>query len=219
MAIGRRLAAEFLGTYFLVLAGCGAIVVNAQSGGTISHVGVALVFGLVVLAVISAAGHVSGAHINPAVSLAFALARHFPWRLVPAYLAVQVAGAVLASATIALVIGTDASLGATLPSGAQWQSLVVEILLTFFLMLVIMAVATDTRAVGQLAAVAIGSTVALSAMWAGPISGASMNPARSLGPALVSGATGDLWIYLAGPVLGAALGAVVYQLIRGERES
>lgn len=219
MAIGRKLAAEFLGTFFLLFAGTGAVIVNAQTGGTISHVGVSLVFGFVVLAVISAAGHVSGAHINPAVTLAFALARHFPWKLVPLYMLVQFAGAVVASATLAVLIGTEANLGATLPAGSQLQSLVLEVFLTFFLMLVIMAVATDTRAVGQLAAVAIGSTVALSAMWAGPISGASMNPARSLGPAVVSGAIGDLWIYLVGPVVGAALGAVVYQLIRGERES
>jgi MIP family channel proteins len=213
----RKYAAEFVGTFGLVLAGTGAIVVNAQTGGTITHGGIALTFGFVVLAMISATGHLSGAHINPAVTLAFALTRHFPTRDVPGYLVAQVLGAVAASLAVRYGIGEAASLGATLPSGDVMQSLVFEVILTFFLMFVIMAVATDTRAVGQLAAVAIGSTVALMALFAGPVSGASMNPARSLGPALVSGNVAEVWIYLAGPVLGAILGALAYQLIRGEQ--
>jgi MIP family channel proteins len=216
LRVWHKYAAEALGTFGLVLAGTGAVVVNAQTGGTISQLGVALVFGFVVLALISALGHISGAHINPAVTLAFAITRHFPWRDVPGYIGAQLAGAAAASLVVLTLIGDQASLGATLPSGPVWQSLGLETVLTFFLMLVIMAVATDTRAVGQMAALAIGLTVALSALWAGPVSGASMNPARSFGPALLSGNLGDLWIYVAGPVAGAILGALVYQWLKGE---
>jgi MIP family channel proteins len=213
--LARKLAAETVGTFILVFAGCGAMVVDAKTH-QLGHLGVALSWGLVIMALIYALGHVSGAHFNPAVTLAFALTRHFPWTRVGGYWAAQCAGAIAAAAFLRASLGNHAHLGATLPSGTQVQSLVWEILLTFILMLVVMAVATDTRAVGEAAAIAIGATVGLDALVGGPVSGASMNPARSLGPALVTGDLHALWIYLVAPPVGAAAGALVYQLIRGE---
>lgn len=209
----RSAAAEGVGTYALVTAGCGAIMVNHQTGA-LGHVGVALTFGLIILVMIAAAGHISGAHFNPAVTLAFAAIRHFPWRQVPVYIAGQILGAVLGGLTLKLLLGEAANLGATLPSGTAAQAFDLEVLLTAVLMFVIISVATDTRAVGAPAAIAIGFTGALSALWAGPISGASMNPARSLGPALAAGIWQDQWIYLLAPALGACLGAALYQLLR-----
>ena len=214
--LGRALAAELIGTFALVFAGAGAIMVDAKTGA-LGHVGVAITFGLVIMAMIYAVGHVSGAHFNPAVSFAFALSRHFPWPRVAAYWAAQIAGALLAALVLRGSLGNIAHVGATLPSGSQRQSFLWEVVLTFFLMFVIMAVATDTRAVGEAAAIAVGATVGLDAMFGGPISGASMNPARSLGPALVSGDLHALWIYLLAPLLGAAVGAVAYQFVRGEQ--
>jgi aquaporin NIP len=159
-----RACAESAGVYALVTAGCGAIVVEAQTGA-LTHVGVALTFGLVITVMIAATGHLSGAHFNPAVTVAFALTRHFPWREVPAYVLGQLVGAVAGALTLRLLFGTVAELGATVPHGSAAQSLLLEILLTAVLMFVIVAVATDTRAVGQLAAIAIGATVALDALW------------------------------------------------------
>jgi MIP family channel proteins len=211
----RSVVAEAVGTFALVFAGAGAIVVDARTHA-LGHVGVAITFGLVIMAMIYAVGHVSGAHFNPAVTFAFALTRHFPWTRAIAYWGAQVAGALLAACVIRASLGKDAHLGATLPSGSQGQSFVWELVLTFFLMFVIMAVATDTRAVGEAAAIAIGGTVGLDAMFGGPISGASMNPARSLGPALVGGDLHALWLYIAAPLLGAALGALTYQFVRAE---
>jgi MIP family channel proteins len=211
----RALAAELIGTFALVFAGAGAVMVDAKSGA-LGHVGVAITFGLVITAMIYALGHISGAHFNPAVSLAFALSRHFPWSRLVAYWGAQVAGAVIAAAVLRGSLGNIAHVGATLPSGSNGQSFLWEIVLSFFLMLVVMAVATDTRAVGEAAAIAVGGTVGLDAMFGGPISGASMNPARSLGPALVSGDLHALWIYLTAPLLGAALGAIAYQFLREE---
>lgn len=212
----QKLAAEFLGVFALVCVGCGAIVVEAQTG-RLGHVGVALSFGLVILVMVAATGHISGAHLNPAVTLAFALIRHFPWREVPAYAAAQIAGAVAGSLTLLGLFGPDHGLGATVPAGSAMQSLGLEILLTAILMFVITAVATDTRAVGEMAAIAIGATVALDAMWGGPISGASMNPARSLGPALVEGNWTAHWVYWLGPIVGAILGAAAYQVLKAPR--
>jgi aquaporin NIP len=213
LSLIRRAGAEMFGAYALITAGCGAIVVDSLTS-TLGHVGVAITFGLVVLVMVSGTGHLSGAHLNPAVTLAFALTRHFPWREVPAYILFQIIGAVAGAATLFALFGNVANLGATVPSGSALQSLLLEILLTAALMFVITAVATDTRAVGQLAALAIGFTVLANALWAGPISGASMNPARSFGPALISGTWQEQWIYWAGPIIGAALGATIYQALR-----
>jgi MIP family channel proteins len=211
----RALAAEAIGTFALVFAGAGAVVVDTRTHA-LGHAGVAVSFGLVIMAMIYAVGHVSGAHFNPAVSFAFAVTRHFPWPRTVAYWAAQLAGALAAAATVRGSVGSDAHVGATLPAGSQGQSFVWELVLTFFLMFVIMAVATDTRAVGEAAAIAVGGTVGLDAMVGGPVSGASMNPARSLGPALVSGNSHALWLYLLAPLLGATAGALAYQYVRGE---
>jgi MIP family channel proteins len=211
----RALVAEAIGTFALVFAGAGAIMVDANTQA-LGHVGVAISFGLVIMVMIYAVGHISGAHFNPAVSFGFTLTRHFPWPRVAAYWLAQVAGALIAAAILRGSLGDVAHVGATLPSGSERQSFLWEVVLTFFLMFVIMAVATDTRAVGEAAAIAIGGTVGLDAMFGGPISGASMNPARSLGPALVSGDLHALWLYLLAPLLGAALGALAYQFVRGE---
>lgn len=206
----RAHVAEFIGTFALVFAGCGAIAV-----GKLPDTGVALAFGLVIAVMIYALGHISGAHFNPAVSIGFAIGRHFPWLRVVTYAIAQIAGATTGALALRFILGTDRPLGVTAPSGSDAQSLAMEAVLTFFLMLVITAVATDTRAVGEAAALAIGGKVALDALVGGPISGASMNPARSLGPALVSGDLSHIWVYVAGPILGAAVAAVVYGWLRG----
>lgn len=208
--------AEGIGTFALIFAGCGAIMTDRLSGGQVTHVGVGLVFGLVIAAMIYATGHLSGAHLNPAVTLGFVLARHFPLRRMWGYWLAQIAGATAAALCLRLLLGDVAHLGATLPAvrGGEWQSFWLEVLLTFFLMFVIMAVATDTRAVGQAAALAIGATVGLEALFAGPISGASMNPARSLGPALVAGVWTAQWVYLLAPPLGAAGAALLYRWLK-----
>ena len=197
--------AEFLGTFALVFAGTGAIVIDHASGGAITHAGVALTFGLVVLSMIYTFGDVSGAHLNPAVTVAFAAARRFPWRDVPSYLVAQCAGAIAASVLLRILFPADPTLGATMPAGPASQSLILETTLTFLLMLVILSVSTGAKEKGATAGIAIGGVIALEAMFAGPICGASMNPARSFAPALVSGHFEHLWIYLAGPVLGALL--------------
>ena len=215
----KSFIAEMIGTYGLVFAGTGAIMIDELSGGRVGNVGIGLTFGLIVSAMVHSTGHISGAHINPAVTLSLALCRHFSWRSVPLYWAAQLIGAAAASAVLLALLGEVGSMGSTLPSGSVWQSFGLEIVLTFFLMFVIMAVATDTRAVGQTAALAIGGTVALEAIFAGPISGASMNPARSFGPALTSGIWGTHWVYWAGPILGAAAGSVVYTFLRGQEHS
>jgi MIP family channel proteins len=215
----RRLGAELLGTFCLLFAGTGAIVVAQEYPGTLAPAGVAAAFGLVVAAIIFAIGHLSGAHINPAVTLGFALGRHFPWREVPPYVAAQVIGAIAGSATLVAVFGSGPDLGVTRPSDVDDLAAAgIEVGLTAFLLVVVMAVATDTRAAGALAAVAVGATIAAEAMVFGPVTGASMNPARSLGPALVSGELGDLWIYLTAPLAGAAAGVGIYEWLRGSRE-
>jgi MIP family channel proteins len=215
--LARRAAAEGLAAFALVFAGCGAIVTNAEYDGALGVVGIALVFGLIVMVMVYATGHLSGAHINPAVTVAFTITRHFPPRDAAAYIAAQLAGALL-GALLLVAVWPDqpAELGATVPSVGAGSAFVYELVLTAFLMFVITAVATDTRAVGAAAAIAIGATVALDALFGGPVTGASMNPARSLGPALVAGEWDDFWLYVAGPLIGAALGALAYQFVRGE---
>lgn len=211
----RRAAAEAIAAFALVFAGCGAIVAESVYGG-LGVTGIALAFGLVIAVMIYATGHLSGAHINPAVTVAFTLTRHFPLRDAGAYIGAQLLGATLGALTLlAIWPSKPGGLGVTLPAVGVGSALVYEALLTAILMFVIIAVATDTRAVGSAAALAIGGTVALDAAFGGPVTGASMNPARSLGPALATGELADLWIYVLGPVLGAALGAGAYQLIRG----
>ena len=216
-ALARRALAVGLAAFALVFAGCGAIVTDERYDGALGTVGVALVFGLVIMAMVYATGHLSGAHINPAVTFAFTAARHFPAREALAYGGAQLAGAA-AGALLLLSAWPDepARLGATVPTVGAGTALVYEVAMTAFLMFVIMAVATDTRAVGAAAAIAIGGTVGLDALFGGPVTGASMNPARSFGPALAAGEWKDFWIYVAGPLAGATLGALAYQLVRGE---
>jgi MIP family channel proteins len=214
----RRAAAEGLAAFALVFAGCGAIVSDSVYGGALGTIGIGLVFGLVIMAMVYATGHLSGAHINPAVTIAFVLSRHFPRREAAGYIAAQLVGAT-AGALLQLAVWPDkpAALCATLPPVTTGSALAYEAVLTAILMFVIMAVATDARAVGAGAAIAIGGAVGLDAIFAGPVTGASMNPARSIGPALASGELGDLWIYVIGPIVGAACGAATYQLVRGGR--
>ena len=219
--VWRAALAETLGTFALVFAGTGAVVVDAQTGA-LGHVGVALTFGLVVMAAIYAVGEVSGAHLNPAVTVAFWAAGRFPGGRVGPYVAAQVAGALVASGLVAFLFPDAATLGQTLPAGTALQSLVLEAVLTFLLMVVILGVAVGAREVGLLAGVAIGGTVAFEALMGGPVSGASMNPARSLGPALVGALAGapdlsSLWVYLVGPAVGALLAVPAYRAVYGDR--
>jgi len=201
----KPLLAELLGTFALVFAGTGAIVINDLTQGSIGHAGIALTFGLVVMAMIQTFGDISGAHFNPAVSLAFAVAGKLPWARVPGFVGAQCVGAVLASGLLRWLFPSHALLGATLPSGPVSQSFILEVVLTAMLMLTILSVSTGAKEKGITAALAIGAVVALEAMFAGPICGASMNPARSLAPALVSGPLDHLWLYLLAPVIGALL--------------
>ena len=213
----RRLAAEGLGTFALVFAGTGAIVINDVSGGIVTHIGIGLTFGLIVLAMIYAVGDVSGAHLNPAVTLGFLAARRFEGRWVVPYIISQCAGAMLASLALRLMFPTNATLGATRPAGDALQSFVLEAVLTFLLMFVILSVSTGAKEKGVLAGVAVGSVIALEALFAGPISGASMNPARSLAPALVSLRLEGLWLYLTAPALGACAGVLACRCVQAPR--
>ena len=208
----RQLAAEFAGTFALVFAGTGAVVINDISG-VVTHVGIALTFGLVVLALIYALGDISGAHLNPAVTVGFWAAGRFPLRLLPGYVLAQLAGGVTASVLLRLLFDQHPTLGATVPRAGAGQSFVLEIVLTLILMFVILSVATGSKEKGVMAGVAVGAVIALEALFAGPICGASMNPARSLGPALVSFHPEYLWIYLSAPPLGAALAVLACRCV------
>lgn len=212
----KKLVAEFTGTYFLILCGTGAIVINQVSGGAITHAGIAITFGLVVMALIYALGDVSGAHFNPAVSIAFTVAKKFPVTCLAPYILIQFAGALAASYTLKLLFPENKMLGATLPAGSDMQSFILEFLLTFFLMLVIMKVAHGSKETGMFAGIAIGSVILLEAMFAGPICGASMNPARSLAPAIASGHIEHLWLYLVAPTLGASAAIFLYNYLKPE---
>lgn len=216
-SLTRRALAEGLAAFALVFAGCGAIITSVEFEGSLTGIGVPAVFGLVIMVMVYATGHLSGAHINPAVTIAFAATRHFPPSEARAYIGAQTLGATLAALALwAIWPSQPAELGATVPSVGVGSALVYEFVMTAILMFVIMAVATDTRAVGAAAAIAIGGVIALDALFGGPLTGASMNPARSFGPALVSGEWESFWIYLVGPGLGALAGAGAYQLVRGE---
>src|SRR6476620_10610975 len=212
----KKFAAEFVGTFALVFAGTGAIIINETSGGAITHVGISLTFGLIVLAMIYAVGDISGAHLNPAVSLGFFAAGRFPLREVIPYILSQCAGAFAASGVLRLLFPNNASLGATLPAGPAMQSFVLELILTAILMFVILGVSTGAAEKGITAGIAVGAVIALEAMFAGPICGASMNPARSLAPAVVSGHLSGLWIYLVAPTVGALLAVVGCRCVREE---
>lgn len=195
--------AEAVGTYALVLAGTGAIIINDLYGGALGHLGIALVFGMVVMAMIYAVGEISGAHFNPAVTLGFVAAKRMPLAQAPLFIAAQLTGAILASASLYALLPEHPTMGATLPAGSQGQSFGFEIILTAILMFVILCVSTGAKEKGISAGAAIGATVGLEALFAGPVTGASMNPARSIAPALFAGEFNDLWIYIAAPMIGA----------------
>lgn len=212
----RRLAAEAMGTFAMVFAGTGAIIIDQVSGGVVSHVGVGLTFGLIVLAMIYTLGDVSGAHLNPAVTVGFWIARRFRGVDVVPYIASQCVGALAASGVLRFLFATNNTLGATIPSGGAIQSFVFELILTAILMFVILGVSTGGQEKGITAGIVVGSMIALEALFAGPISGASMNPARSLAPAFISGHLESLWIYLTAPVAGALAGVLACRIVRRE---
>lgn len=209
--------AELVGTFMLVLFGCGAIIADHSAAAALGNMGIALVFGLIVMAMIYAVGNVSGAHLNPAVSVAFALSGRLGWPRVPLYLSAQLTGALLAALLLNAIYPPHATLGATLPSTTLFGTIAIEVVLTFSLMFVILNVASGHKEKGIMAGVAVGGTVALAAMVGGPLTGASMNPARSFGPAIVSGNIEHLWIYFVAPVVGAALAIPVAKLVQGPR--
>ncbi|KAJ0235826.1 Aquaporin NIP3-1 [Hirschfeldia incana] len=223
----QKLIGEFVGTFSLIFAGCAAIVVNDTYGKVVTLPGIALVWGLTVTVMIYSIGHVSGAHFNPAVSIAFASSRKFPFKQVPGYIAAQVLGSTVAAEALRLVFHLDDNVCSlkgdvyvgTYPSSSNTASFVMEFITTFNLMFVISAVATDKRANGSFAGIAIGATVVLDILFCGPISGASMNPARSLGPALIWGCYKDLWLYIVSPVIGALAGAWTYDMLRSTNKS
>lgn len=216
----KKYCAEIIGTFALVFCGTGAIVINQESGGTITHVGVAITFGLIVAAMIYSIGDISGAHLNPAVTIAFWVAKSFPAKEILPYIFSQIVGAFTASFTLRFLFPVNETLGSTLPAGSAMQSFVLELILTFILMFVILHVAKGSKEQGMFAGLAIGSVVLLEAMFAGPICGASMNPVRSLSPAVVSGHLEHLWVYLLAPVLGACLGVFCWQFLKpGEKEN
>lgn len=210
----KKFIAEAIGTFALVFCGTGSVVINETTHGTVTHVGIAITFGLIVMAMIYALGEKSGAHLNPAVTIAFAINGNFPAKQVLPYIISQCAGAFAASLILKFLFPGSVLLGATIPAGSDMQSLVLEFILTFLLMLVIINVATGSKEQGLFAGMAIGSVVLLEAMFAGPISGASMNPARSLAPAVVAGELSHLWIYFVAPIMGAATAVFIQKLIQ-----
>jgi aquaporin NIP len=213
----KKFVAEFLGTFALVFAGTGAVIINDHSHGAITHVGIAITFGLVIMSMIYAFGEISGAHFNPAVSIAFTVAGRFPLKQLGPYIFSQLAGAVVASFTLKFMFPDNDWLGTTLPAGSDMQSFVMEFILTFFLMMVILNVALGSKEQGMFAGIAIGGIIGLEAMFAGPVSGASMNPVRSLAPAVASGHVEHLWLYIVAPVLGAVAAVPVFKLLKHEK--
>ncbi|MDA9277190.1 aquaporin [Flavobacteriaceae bacterium] len=215
--MSKRFISEIIGTFALVFCGTGAMVINDFTGGTVTHVGVAITFGLIVMGMIYAFGDISGAHMNPAVTIGFAYAKKFPWKEVPAYVLAQLIGAFLASGILLYLFPESQTLGATLPGLSALKVFIFEIILSFFLMVVIINVSTGSKEIGVVAGIAIGSVVLLEAMFAGPITGASMNPARSIAPAVVSGNIADLWIYILAPIIGCVLAVVTCKLVKYEQ--
>jgi len=213
----KKYIAEFIGTFTLVFCGCGAIVTNEFSQGIVTHSGIALTFGLVVMSLIYAFGEISGAHFNPAVTLAFTYAKKFPLKEVPKYILAQCIGAIIAAALLLVLFPDNEFLGTTLPKIDVWRVFLFEIILTFFLMLVIINVSTGSKESGIMAGIAIGGVVWLEAQFAGPITGASMNPARSIGPALVSGHLEYLWLYILAPIIGAILAVISCKLVKDDQ--
>jgi len=212
----KKYISEFLGTFSMIFCGTGAMTINEVTGGEVTHVGIAITWGLIVMAMIYAFAETSGAHFNPAVTIAFAYAKKFEWKEVPKYILAQVLGAILASLLLWFLFPTSEFLGATIPAIDVYRAFVLELLLTFFLMVVIINVSTGSKEIGIVAGIAIGGVVLLEAMFAGPITNASMNPARSLAPAIVSGNLQHLWLYIIAPVLGALLAVVSCKLVKYE---
>ncbi|WP_430927200.1 MIP/aquaporin family protein [Polaribacter marinivivus] len=212
----KRYISEFIGTFSMVFCGCGAMTINEVTGGTVTHVGIGLTWGLIVMAMIYAFGETSGAHFNPAVTIAFAYAKKFAWKEVPKYIIVQILGAFVASGILLFLFPESEFLGSTIPKVDVWRAFVLELLLTFFLMVTIINVSTGSKEIGVIAGIAIGGVVLLEAIFAGPITNASMNPARSLGPNIVSGNIEGLWLYLVAPVLGALLAVVSCKLVKDD---
>ena len=215
----KKYVAEALGTFALVFCGTGAMVINQQTNGAVTHVGISITFGFIVMAMIYTLGNISGAHLNPAVTIAFTLAKRFQLKQVLPYVVAQLAGAILASLALKYLFPTNQTLGATLPTGSEMQSFILEFILTFFLMLVIINVASGSKEQGMFAGLAIGSTVLLEAMFAGPICGASMNPARSIAPALISGHLEHLWLYIVATITGAALSIPGWKFLNNNKQT
>ncbi|MDY0781548.1 MIP/aquaporin family protein [Tenacibaculum sp. IB213877] len=211
----KKYISEFLGTFAMIFCGTGAMTINEVTGGEVTHVGIAITWGFIVMAMIYAFGETSGAHFNPAVTVAFAYAKKFNWKEVPKYITVQVLGALTASVLLWVLFPSSEFYGATIPSFEAWRAFVLELLLTFFLMLTIINVSTGSKEVGVMAGIAIGGVVLLEAMFAGPMTKASMNPVRSLAPAIVSGHFEHLWLYLTAPFLGALLAVVSCRFVKG----
>lgn len=210
--MARKLVAEFVGTYALVFCGTGAIIINDISSGSVTHLGIAITFGLIVVTMIFAFGNISGAHINPAVTFGFFIDRKIGSMLVLYYIFAQLSGALLASLSLKLLFPAHQNLGNTIPAGSNLQSLFLEILLTFFLMIVILRTIASEKT-KPFVAISVGMIVLLEALFAGPITGASMNPARSFGPAIISGNISYLWIYIVAPVIGASLAVLLEKMI------
>ena len=212
----KNYISEFIGTFAMIFCGTGAMTINEVTGGDVTHVGIGITWGLIVMAMIYAFGEISGAHFNPAVSIAFAYAKKFSWKEVPKYIFFQIAGAFAASLLLMWLFPKSELLGATIPTVDVWRAFVLELILTFFLMVVIINVSTGSKEVGMMAGIAIGSVVLLEALFAGPITNASMNPARSLAPNIVSGNIKGLWLYILAPIIGALLAVVSCKFVKHE---
>lgn len=212
----KKYIAEFIGTFSMIFCGTGAMTINEVTGGDVTHVGIAITWGLIVMAMIYAFGEISGAHFNPAVTIAFAYAKKFGWKEVPKYILVQIAGAFAASGVLLFLFPDSDLLGSTIPTVDVWRAFVLELLLTFFLMVVIINVSTGSKEVGMMAGIAVGGVILLEAMFAGSITNASMNPARSLAPNVLSGNISGLWLYMTAPVLGALLAVISCKLVKDE---